>query len=199
VPSASTDTCTSIGMAQFVFAPQNPPTLCCALPDKHYEWEHSVYEGAEELLPSDAPKPLGKPVVMTMYVDANLYHDFVNGRSVTGVLHLFNQTVVDWYSKKQATVETATYGAEFVATRTAMEQIIDLRLQLSYLGVSVKGSTMMFGDNKSVVNSASIPHARLHKPHNALSFHKVREGRHRRIHRQVPACQEWRQPSRCPQ
>ena len=33
-----------------------------ALPDKHYEWEHSVYEGAEELLPNDAPKPLGKPV-----------------------------------------------------------------------------------------------------------------------------------------
>ena len=34
----------------------------------------------------------------------------------------------------------------------------------------------MFGDNESVVNSASIPHARLHKQHNALSFHKVREG-----------------------
>ena len=129
------------------------------------------------MLPNDAPKPLGKPVVMTTYVDANLYHDLVNGRSVTGILHLFNQTVVDWYSRKQATVETATYGSEFVApARTAMEQIIDLRLQLRYLGVSVKGSTMMFGDNESVVNSASIPHARLHKRHNALSFHKVREG-----------------------
>ena len=46
-----------------------------------------------------------------------------------------------------------------------MEQIIDLRLQLRYLGVPVKGSTMMFGDNESVVNSASIPHARLHKRH----------------------------------
>ena len=34
----------------------------------------------------------------------------------------------------------------------------------------------MFGDNESVVNSSSIPHARLHKRHNALSFHRVREG-----------------------
>jgi hypothetical protein len=86
---------------------------------------------------------------------------------------MFNKTVVDWYSKKQATVETATYGAEFVAARTAMEQIIDLRIELRYLGVEIKGSTMMFGDNESVVNSSSIPHARLHKRHNALSFHRV--------------------------
>ena len=33
----------------------------------------------------------------------------------------------------------------------------------------------MFGDNKSVMNSASIPHAKLHKRHIALSYHRVRE------------------------
>ena len=147
-----------------------------AIPKKLYDWEQSVYAGAEEVIPDDAPKPLGKPVVMTTFVDANLYHDLVNGKSVTGILHLFNKTVIDWYSKKQSTVETATYGSEFVAARTAMEQIIDLRLQLRYLGVTIKGSTMMFGDNESVVNSSSLPHARLHKRHTALSFHRVREG-----------------------
>ena len=35
---------------------------------------------------------------------------------------------------------------------------------------------MMFGDNESVVNSSSIPHARLHKRHTALSLHRVRKG-----------------------
>lgn len=146
------------------------------LPEKIYDWENSIYKGAEELMPHDCPEPLGKPVVMTTFVDANLYHDLVNGKSVTGILHLFNQTVVDWFSKKQATVETATYGAEFIAARTAMEQIIDLRIMLRYLGVPIHGSTMMFGDNESVVNSSSTPHAKLHKRHNALSFHRVREG-----------------------
>ena len=34
---------------------------------------------------------------------------------------------------------------------------------------------MMFGDNETVVNSASLPHSKLHKRHNALSYHKVRE------------------------
>ena len=33
----------------------------------------------------------------------------------------------------------------------------------------------MFGDNESVVNSASKPDAKLHKQHVALSFHRVRE------------------------
>jgi len=33
----------------------------------------------------------------------------------------------------------------------------------------------MFGDDKSVVNSSACPHAKLHKRHTALSFHRVRE------------------------
>jgi hypothetical protein len=33
----------------------------------------------------------------------------------------------------------------------------------------------MFGDNKSVVDSGSQPHAKLTKRHNALSFHRIRE------------------------
>jgi hypothetical protein len=93
---------------------------------------------------------------------------------VTGILHLYNKTPVDWYAKKQGTAETATYGSEFVAARTATEQIIDNRLSLRYLGVPVKES-IMFGDNESVVNSSSIPAGKLHKRHIALSWHRVRE------------------------
>jgi len=33
----------------------------------------------------------------------------------------------------------------------------------------------MFGDNTLVVDSSTIPHAKLHKCHNALSFHQVCE------------------------
>ena len=41
---------------------------------------------------------------------------------------MVNQTIIDSFSKKQNTVETSTYGSEFVAARTAVEQIMDLRL-----------------------------------------------------------------------
>jgi hypothetical protein len=127
------------------------------------------------MLPKDAPPPLGKFVTLTHYVDANLMHDLVTGRSLTGILHLINKTPIDWYSKKQATVETATYGSEFVAARTCVEQIIDLRTTLRYLGVPVRDKSYMFGDNKSVVDSSSQVHSKLHKRHTMLSFHRVRE------------------------
>ena len=145
------------------------------LPEQVYDWQASVYGDVEEDIPSDAPIPLGNPVTLTHYVNANLYHDMITGRSVTGILHIINGTPIDWYSKKQATVETATYGSEFIAARTCVEQVIDLRNTLRYLGVPVHGKSYVFGDNESVVHSSSRPHARLHKRHNALSFHRVRE------------------------
>ena len=145
------------------------------LPPSDYDWDMSVYKGATEEIPATMPRPLGKRVVTSTYYDANLYHDMLTGRSVTGILHFFNKTPIDWFSKKQATVETATFGSEFVAGRTAVEQIIDLRLTLRYLGVPVDGPTYVFGDNKTTVDASSMPHARLHKRHTALSFHRVRE------------------------
>ena len=140
-----------------------------------YDWSESVYGNPTEMIPDDAPPPLGLDVVLTHYLDANLYHDFLTGRSVTGILHLINQTPIDAFTKKQATVETATYGSEFIAARTCVEQIIDLRNTLRYLGVPIRGTSFMFGDNESVVGSSTRPEARLHKQHTALSFHKVQE------------------------
>jgi hypothetical protein len=69
----------------------------------------------------------------------------------------------------------ATFGFKYIATRTCTEQIINHRTLLRYLGVLVKGAAMIFGNNKSVVNTASIPHGKLHKWHNALAFHRTRE------------------------
>jgi hypothetical protein len=145
------------------------------LPDKAYQWEHTVYGNVSEMIAKDCPRPLGRYVVLIHYVDANLYHDFLTGRSLTGILHFVNATPMDWFSKRQSTVETATYGSEFVAARICTEQIIDLRITLRYLGVPIQGMSYMFGDNDSVVTSSTTPHAKLHKRHTALSFHRVRE------------------------
>ena len=69
-------------------------------------------------------------------------------------------------------METATYGSEFVAVlRIATDKTIDLRTTLRYLGVPVREQSYMFGDNKSVVDSSTVPHSKLAKRHNALSFH----------------------------
>jgi hypothetical protein len=145
------------------------------VPNPEHDWTYTVYGNVKELLPKDAPEPLGKYVTLSHYVDANLMHDITSGKSVTGILHLVNKTPIDWYSKKQATVETATYGSEFVAARVCVEQIIDLHTTLRYLGVPISDKSYMVGDNKSVVDSSMQLHAKLHKLHTMLSFHRVRE------------------------
>ena len=144
------------------------------LPDLEYDWTR-IYGNVLEEIPKDAPEPLGKSVATTTFLDANLLHDLITGRSVTAVLHFFNLTPGDWYSKRQATVENATYGSEFVAAKTATEQIVDIRQTLRYLGVPIKSNPYMFGDNKSVVTSSTVPHSLLSKRHNILSYHRVRE------------------------
>jgi hypothetical protein len=114
---------------------------------------------------------------LTYYVDANLMHDIITGRTVTSILHMINNMPIDWYSKKQATVETAMYGSKFVAAQICVEQIIDLRNALCYLGVPICSKSYMFGDNKSVVDSSMQVYAKLHKRHTMLSFHRVRDDR----------------------
>ena len=70
----------------------------------------------------------------THYVDANLHQDLVTSNAVTAILCMLSAAPVHWHCKRQLTVETATFGSEFVAARTAVDQIIDLCLTLMYLG-----------------------------------------------------------------
>ena len=56
------------------------------LPHKQYDWARTVCNGAREQLPHDLPKPLGRQVTSTHYVDANLHHDLVTSKAVTAIL-----------------------------------------------------------------------------------------------------------------
>ena len=143
---------------------------------QEYKWTRTLYGNVKEEIPKDIPTPLGIGVITTTFLDTNLLHDIVTGKSVTSVLHFVNNTPTDWFSKRQAIVETATYGSEFVAAKTATEQIMYLRNTLRYLGVPIMTKEYMFGDNKSVVTSSTIPQSILNKRHNMLLlYHRVRE------------------------
>ena len=107
------------------------------VPDQDFDWTYSVYGNVQEILPDDMPEPLGEAVITTTAMEANLNNCLTTGKSLTGCLHFVNKTPVEWYSKKQATVETVRYGSEFVATKTATEQIMDTRQTLRYLGAPI--------------------------------------------------------------
>jgi hypothetical protein len=137
-------------------------------------WKEFYPDAAEEL-PDNMPTPFGKAARITVYVDADHAHDTVTRRSVTAILLFINNTPIKWYSKRQRTVETSTYGAELVAARIAVDMVIEMRYVLRMLGVPIDGPALMLGDNNSVVLNTSVPSSVLKKKHHACAYHRVRE------------------------
>jgi hypothetical protein len=133
------------------------------------------YGNQKEEMPPRMPKARGKSVRISCFVDADHAGNVVTRRSHTGILMFVNNALISWFSKRQNTVETSTFGSEFVALRIATEQMEALRYKLRMFGVPIDGPGDVYCDNQSVVESSSLPQRTLQKKHNAICFHKVRE------------------------
>jgi hypothetical protein len=90
------------------------PALECA------DWLE-FYPDAKDVLPPDMPEPRGKLVQITMFVNASHAANVVTRQSRTGVLIYCNMSLIIWHSKKQNSIETSTFGSEFMALKTGIE------------------------------------------------------------------------------
>ena len=127
------------------------------------DWKNSIYGDVREEIPPNAPEPLGKPVGITCFVDANHAGNKVTRQSHTGFLIFLNNAPIDWYLKRQNTCEFSTFGSKFVDMRIAVERLKALRYKLRMFGIPMEGACAILGDNKSIINSASKVEARLNK------------------------------------
>jgi len=92
--------------------------------------------------------------------------------SRTGFL---NMAPVVWFSKRQPTVETSVFGAEFVAMKNGMETLKGLQYKLRMMGVPLSGPSFIYGDNMSVIHNTQRPESMLRKKSNLICYHAVRE------------------------
>ena len=122
------------------------------------------YGNIEEVIPADMPEPLGKDIDVRMMCDGAQAGDRRTRCSRTGFLIFCNMALIDWVSKKQATIETSVlFGAEFVAMKHGIEKLRGLRYKLCMIGIPLTGPSYIFGDNKSQVTNATIPESTLEK------------------------------------
>jgi hypothetical protein len=133
------------------------------------------YRHSVEPVPDQIPEPLGEPVEIHCFVDSSHASDQTTRKSQTGILIFLNRAPIFWYSKKQTSVESSTFGSEFVAMKTAVEFIQALRLKLRWMGVTFYGPASVYADNLTVVKSATQPEMTLSKKHNGIAYHKCRE------------------------
>ena len=141
---------------------------------KRYDW-HDFYRDAKEAIPPNMPEARGRRVIISCFVDANHAGNTVNRRSQTGVLIFVNKAPILWFSKRQPSVESSTFGAEFCAMKTSFEMIEALRYKLRMFGVPIDGPANIFCDNEAVYKNTVAPESTLRKKHHSIAYHRCRE------------------------
>jgi hypothetical protein len=105
---------------------------------KRTQW-NDIYGDIKEEVPLDFAIPLGRRVRIKAYVDADHAGNVISRRSQTGFIIFINSAPTIWYSKKQNTIESSTFGAEFVALHVCAESLIALRYKLRSFGIAIDG------------------------------------------------------------
>jgi hypothetical protein len=80
----------------------------------------------------DMPEPLalGKDLDFCKMCDSDHAGEKLTRCSHTGFLIFCNMALIDWISKKQATIETSGFSAEFIAMKHGSEKVRGLRYKL---------------------------------------------------------------------
>ena len=120
------------------------------------------------------PKPRGGHVSITAFVDASFAQNKKTRKSHTGFIIFVNKAPIIWFRKRQSTVETSTFSAEFMAMKSCVRAIESLRFKLRMFGVPIDGPAHIYYDNDGVVNNSSKVESTLDKKHNSVAYHYVR-------------------------
>jgi len=111
-------------------------------------------------------------VQINLFVDAVHATYLASRYSTTDVVIFLNGTPVKWYSKRQNTIETSTFGSVFVVLKIAVEMNESLCYKLCIFGIPFDGPTNTFCDNQSVVNNVAKPESTLQKKYNIVAIIK---------------------------
>ena len=79
-------------------------------------------------------------------------------------------------SKKQTSIETSTFGSDFIAMKVFCEYVKGLRYKLIMMGIPCDFPDFIYGDNKSVLSNSTHPFSVLKKKSCSIAYHFVREG-----------------------
>ncbi len=103
------------------------------------------YQDVHDHLPHDMPSPRGASVSITAFVDASFAQNKKTRKSHPGFIIFANRDPITWFSKRQSTVETSTFSAEFMAMKSCINAIVEgLRFKLRMFGVPIDGPAHIF-------------------------------------------------------
>lgn len=162
--------------AELVFDPTPPEIDHDSF--RRRDWSTSEFGHLEqqEEIPRNAPQARGQGFITSAKVDASHGCDTVTRRSRSGFFVWVNSALVCWFSKKQTSVESSSFGSEFCAMKLCCEYLRGLRYKLRMMGIPVNGPTYIHGDNQSVLANTTVPDSQLKKKSQSIAYHFIREG-----------------------
>ena len=162
--------------AEMVFNPSNPVIEESQF--KHCDWTSSEFRhlDGKEALPPKMPEPRGHGFVIQAKVDADHASDTMTHQSRTGFLVYLNCVLVYWWSKKQNSVESSSFGSESIAMKQCCEYLRSLPYKFCMMGIPIIGPVYIYGDNQSVLANTTIPDSTLKKKSQSIAYHFMREG-----------------------
>ena len=140
------------------------------------DWKDTVYGLSKEEIPPNIPQARGFGFKIVAYVDSDHAGDSITRRSRTGFIVYVNSSPIYWTSKKQTSIETSSFGSEFIAMKVCCEYLRGLRYKLRMMGIPCEFPSYVFGDNQSVLANSSKPFSMLRKKSASIAYHFVREG-----------------------
>jgi hypothetical protein len=138
------------------------------------DWKE-MYPGAEEMIPPNMPEPRGLELVLRLFVDSDHAGDKLIRRSRSGYIIYPNCAPILWMSKRQGTIKSLVFGAEFVAMKVRIEAARGPWYKLRMMGIQVNDPVYILGDNMSVIHNTSKPESVLKKKSNWICYHFIRE------------------------
>ncbi|MCW3101348.1 MAG: uncharacterized protein JWL77_6966, partial [Chthonomonadaceae bacterium] len=123
---------------------------------------------------ANSGSPISTTQPISAFTDANWGGDLADRKSTTGTVIKYNDNVISWLSKKQATVALSSTEAEYMAISTAVQEVLWYRMWIKeILGIDI--TIPLYCDNQSAIELASNDCYHSRTKHIDLRHHFVRD------------------------
>ena len=113
---------------EMVFDPSDPDIDESQFPAD--DWTHTLYYESKRPVPRNRPEERGFGFKIRAFVDSDHAGNDITRRSCTGFTVFLNSAPIFWYSKKQTSVQTSSFGSAFVALKECCEYLRGLTYKL---------------------------------------------------------------------
>ena len=119
--------------------------------------------------------PMGPPVRITCFLDAD-HADYQMTRwSYSGILVDIIHALISWYRQRYNTIEDFSFRSEIICGSIAFKKVKALTYKLRMFRKRVEGPANMYVENELMVKCVTMPESTLKKNHMSICYNGILE------------------------